>query len=131
MAKGNNVESQEKQNLVNECFKDISKEQIEKFFGIKILRDSDEDDTYNIYRGDELIFGKMHTWDVGEILRDISAKCSGLLCNSAEKDENGKAARKKAYELEAKELEYEKNYYVKCPICGYTYNSSHETHFHG
>lgn len=130
MAKGNNVELQEKRKLVNECFKCISKEEIEKFFGIKIRLDSDEDEpnTYNIYKGDELIFGKMRSWDVKQILRDISEECAHLLCNSAEKDKNSEAARKKADELEIKELEFEKKHYVICPICGITYNSFFEIH---
>lgn len=129
----NNVELKEKDKLVDECFKYISKEQIEQFFGIRIRLygcDKDNIPMYNIYKGDKLIFGKKNSWDVQQILEFISCRCANLLCETAKKDENHEAASKKADELEARELEYEEKYYVTCPICNITYNSKTEDHFH-
>lgn len=95
----NDVELNQKFNLVSECFKGISKKQIEEFFGIRVLLNSDnpkECYKYNIYKGDKLIFAKMASWDVEYILNDFSSRCAMLLCNSAEKDKDTEATSKKA-----------------------------------
>lgn len=129
MSENGLIKFQEKMELANNCFKDISKEDIENFFGITLKSQKVQEKTlYNVYRGDELILPQMTLWDIENIFSDISKQSAELLCRYADKEDNPKMVNQKAKDLENSELEREQKDFRICPYCGQRYDSARAIH---
>ncbi|MCI9177838.1 MAG: hypothetical protein HFJ28_04625 [Clostridia bacterium] len=117
--------------LCQQYQKRYSKEQIEEFLGItikKVMKGKDE--KYNVYKDGKLVLAQIASWEISELLINISENLSTQLEKQAEleDDEGAKKSAQMAKEIEEQEIRDDEENFRTCPICGTHYLIG--THFH-
>lgn len=128
MAQTNDVALCKQSTLINQLAEKHSKKGIEDFFGLVIKEVDKENFLYNLYKDGELVFAMIPQWDIEHIFRGVAKQFVELICSEADKEENLEETERKFNELEAMELENERENYYTCPVC-YAY-VKRGTHFH-
>lgn len=116
----------------------FSKGKAEDVFGLIVKKSGTEDadyydaDQYNIYDKEtgELLITNLKSWEVDELFGNISYDISQLLQDKAVEEDDMERVNVMEEYLSGIQDVYEQKYYKKCPVCGETYDSKHEVHFH-
>lgn len=111
---------------------------IEEFFGLTIKHHSEKGgssgdiDLWNVYDKEtgELLLPKLYAWDLEDLFKYIGFDACKLLRESAPEDDNTGNVLLAEHQMKMAQKAYEEKYYRTCPICGFRYDSSCQTHHH-
>lgn len=128
MARTSDIAIKERQELLGKLEEKYSKKAIEDFFGIVIKEIDTEKHLYNLYKDNELVYAKVHSFDMVHLFQSIAYRFINRMCTESEQDNNIEETEKKVAELEAREIANEKENYYTCPNCGAFVKKG--SHFH-